>query len=74
MLLAGDVGGTKALLGLFQRRATRPLPVFVHAYATGQFDSFDALLNAFTVDVCRPLHVEAVAIGVPDPSAPGSPG
>jgi glucokinase len=71
MLLAGDVGGTKALLGLFERGATRPLPVFVHAYATGQFDSFDALLNAFTVDACRPLYVEAVAIGVAGPVIAG---
>jgi glucokinase len=29
MLLAGDIGGTKTLLGLFERQGERPRPLVV---------------------------------------------
>jgi glucokinase len=34
LLLAGDIGGTKTLLGLFERAPVRPRPVAVHTVAT----------------------------------------
>ena len=34
MILAGDVGGTKTLLGVFDRRAPRPAAEFVRTFAT----------------------------------------
>ncbi len=76
MLLAGDVGGTKTLLGLFAPHARRPSPVVQHEYATGDFASFAAILDAFVRDVARtpaslsagsPLTVDAAAFGVAGP-------
>jgi glucokinase len=67
MLLAGDVGGTKSLLGLFQRAPKRPTPVEIRTYPTNQFASFAALLQAFARDVRAPRPVEAAAVGVAGP-------
>ena len=67
MLLAGDVGGTKTLLGLFQRAPRRPVQLEVRAYPTNEFSSFTEILHAFSRDV-RPLSaIEAVAVGVAGP-------
>jgi glucokinase len=67
MLLAGDVGGTKTLLGLFERAIPRPRLVVVHTYPTNQFASFDAILQAFARDVGGPPVVDAMAAGVAGP-------
>jgi glucokinase len=67
MLLAGDVGGTKTLLGLFERQQPRPVALAVHSYATTSFSRFDDILDAFAVDLKRRLTVEAVALGVAGP-------
>jgi glucokinase len=67
MLLAGDVGGTKTLLGLFDPGERRPRPVAIHAYATAEFTSFTGMLDAFVRDVGRPLAPTAAAVGVAGP-------
>jgi glucokinase len=67
MLLAGDVGGTKTLLGLFERADPRPRPVAVHAYATTEFSSFTAILDALAHDVGGPIEIDAAVIGVAGP-------
>jgi glucokinase len=67
MLLAGDVGGTKTLLGLFQRAPQRPTPFAVRAYPTNEFASFRDILQAFERDVRPPRAIEAVAVGVAGP-------
>jgi glucokinase len=67
MLVAGDVGGTKTLLGLFQRATRRPTAVNVRAYPTNEFPSFTAILDAFARDVAPPETIEAVAVGVAGP-------
>jgi glucokinase len=67
MLLAGDVGGTKTMLGLFESAAGRPQPVAAFTYATSAFQSFTAILDAFARDVQRPLTVDAAALGVAGP-------
>src|ERR1043166_4657488 len=66
MILAGDVGGTKTLLGLFERSA-RPRPVATHSYPTNGFPSFTAILDAFARDVDRPFTLAAAAVGVAGP-------
>jgi glucokinase len=71
MLLAGDVGGTKTLLGLFERAAPRPRLVTAHTYPTNRFTSFDAILDAFTRDVGAPLVVDAAVAGVAGPVVGG---
>jgi glucokinase len=67
MILAGDVGGTKTLLGLFERADARPRRVAVRSYQTNAFDSFTAILDAFARDVGNPFSVEAAAFGVAGP-------
>jgi glucokinase len=66
MLLAGDVGGTKTLLGLFQRAPKRPVPLDLRAYSTNEFSSFTEILQTFTREV-QPSTIEAVAVGVAGP-------
>src|SRR5262245_11576091 len=67
MLLAGDLGGTKTLLGLFERGEPRPRPLVSRAYPTQGFDDFFAILEAFAHDVGERLAIEAAAIGVAGP-------
>jgi glucokinase len=66
MLLAGDVGGTKTLLGLFERGSGRPVPVATQSYATTSFATFADILDAFARDA-GPFRIEAAAVGVAGP-------
>jgi len=47
MLLAGDVGGTKTLLGLFEPHAARPRSIAVRAFRTLDFDNLPAMIGRF---------------------------
>ena len=67
MLLAGDVGGTKILLGLFERGDPRPTPVAVRGYETAAFGGFGDVLDTFAHDVRQPVRIDAAAIGVAGP-------
>ena len=67
MILAGDLGGTKTLLGLFEREDPRPQPHLTRGYPTQEFDSFTAILDAFARDVGEPLEIDAAAVGVAGP-------
>lgn len=67
MLLAGDIGGTKTLLGLFSEDGPRPKPVATFAYPTHAFASFEAILDAFERDTKGALAPAAAAIGVAGP-------
>jgi glucokinase len=72
VLLAGDVGGTKTLLGLFERAARRPRLVAIQTYLTNTFTSFSAILDAFARDAGAPLTIDAVAAGVAGPVVGGT--
>ena len=68
MLLAGDVGGTKTLLGVFEAADRRPRPVVPpRAYATVSFPSFTAILDRFSREADLGSSIEAVAVGVAGP-------
>jgi glucokinase len=67
MLLAGDIGGTKTLLGLFDEARPRPRLVTQRSYETNAFDSFSAILDAFARDVGLSFPVSAAAAGVAGP-------
>jgi glucokinase len=67
MLLAGDVGGTKTLLGLFERGDRRPAARVTHTYPTNTYASFGEILDAFTHDLGSAVRIEAAAIGVAGP-------
>jgi glucokinase len=63
MLLAGDIGGTKTLLGLFRRAPKRPIPVTTREFTTLAHGSLGDMVREFLtgVDLDR---VEAAAFGV----------
>jgi glucokinase len=67
MLLAGDVGGTKTLLGLFEQADRRPTARATHTYATNAHASFGEILDAFARDLGGTVRVDAAAIGVAGP-------
>jgi glucokinase len=47
MLLAGDIGGTKTLLGLFTRAPHRPAPAAVHSFPTLEYDGLVPMIREF---------------------------
>jgi glucokinase len=47
MLLAGDIGGTKTLLGLFTAAPHRPRPVSVESLPTQEYPNIVAMIDAF---------------------------
>src|SRR6187402_1005538 len=67
MLLAGDVGGTKTLLGIFVPEAPRPVLLEVRSYPSQSFDSFIEILDAFESDTAHRLSPASAAFGVAGP-------
>jgi glucokinase len=67
MILAGDVGGTKTLLGLFDAGDRRPVQIDARVYATPDYGSFTEILDAFSRDLGRAMSIDAVAVGVAGP-------
>jgi glucokinase len=65
MLLAGDVGGTKTLLGLFEPGPVRPTPAAVRSYATLEHADLIAMIAAFVRD--ESIVFEAACFGVAGP-------
>jgi glucokinase len=63
MLLAGDIGGTKTLLGLFRRAAKRPTPIATREFSTLAHGSLADMVREFVRDV-DPERIEAAAFGV----------
>jgi glucokinase len=65
MLLAGDVGGTKTLLGLFSPAPERPSAIEVGEFVTLEYDGLEQMirefLGAWKVD---PRTIAATSIGV----------
>jgi glucokinase len=67
MVLAGDVGGTKTLLGLFEPSGRRPIARATRIYETTSYSSFVEMLDEFIRDVRPPRPVRAAALGVAGP-------
>ncbi len=66
MLLAGDIGGTKTLLGLFLPGERRPELRTALAFATAQHDSLGRMVDRFLEGSGRP-PIEAACFGVAGP-------
>lgn len=67
MILAGDVGGTKTLIGLFQFDKRRPVPIDVRSFPTTEYPGLPAIIDAFySVQRARPA-VTSAAFGVAGP-------
>ena len=68
MLLAGDVGGTKTLLGLFSRAPHRPAPVDVQSFPTLEYDGIVPMIRAFLrAQPKGEPPIEAACFGVAGP-------
>jgi glucokinase len=65
MLLAGDIGGTKTLLGLFSASPERPKAVDVAEFVTLDHDGLEPMIETFLKSrKLDPKHVEAASFGV----------
>jgi glucokinase len=68
MILAGDVGGTKTLLGLFDSRVARPDPIVVRSFTTIEYADLSAVIAAFAADdQVRGAVVRSAAFGIAGP-------
>ena len=70
MLLAGDVGGTKTLLALFDRQGVNVTPVREAALPSRQFPTFEAAIARFLAD--GPSGpIDAASFGIAGPVVEG---
>lgn len=68
VLLAGDIGGTKTLLGLFERAKARPRPLVVRSFATLDYPDLPSVVTTFLGDErAAGTTVEAACFGVAGP-------
>jgi glucokinase len=68
MLLAGDIGGTKTLLGLFDRAVPRPHPIAIRAFSTREYGDLATMISVFAGEAAVPRsNIEAAAFGVAGP-------
>jgi glucokinase len=65
MLLAGDIGGTKTLLGLFVAKPERPSAIDVGEFVTLDHSGLEPMIEAFLESrQVEPRHIEAASFGV----------
>src|SRR5205823_9898818 len=68
MLLAGDIGGTKTLLGLFDGSPVRPRAMRVRSYGTLDYQDLPSMVDAFLTDRETPRGtVRRASFGVAGP-------
>ncbi len=72
MLLAGDVGGTKTFVGLFERAATRPVTVDIKTFSTQQYASLGDIIDAYLVGLPAVPRLDAACFGVAGPVIEGT--
>lgn len=67
MILAGDVGGTKTLLGLFEPDRPRPRALDVREFSTQAFDGLLPMVDVFLQSSREGARVTAASVGVAGP-------
>lgn len=68
MLLAGDIGGTKTLLGVFDPVRTRPRPLAVQSFATLDYADLPSMIATFLeTDGARGAEIDRACFGVAGP-------
>jgi glucokinase len=73
MILAGDIGGTKTLVGLFDHVPARPQPVAVQSFTTLDYPDLPAIITAFSIgDHMKHGSIESACFGVAGPVLNGS--
>ncbi|MFO0415821.1 MAG: glucokinase [Pseudomonadota bacterium] len=73
MIIAGDIGGTKARIGLFERRAGRVELIVSDQYASKDFSSLEDILALFLKTHTGSIkgNLEAACFGLPGPVVNG---
>src|SRR6185295_4141555 len=69
MILAGDIGGTKSNLGLFETAGDTPRLVRSSQYRSPDFPGLPALIEAFLRAGPEVPGLEAACFGIPGPVA-----
>lgn len=68
ILLAGDIGGTNARLGVFRQDTGRPVLHVARTYQTSDFPGLDAVISRFCADAgVSPSAIHGAAFGVAGP-------
>src|SRR4029450_11570718 len=68
MLLAGDVGATKTLLGVFDQKGRRPRAIATRSVGTLHHPSFPAMLEEFSREVSLGnTPIESACFGIAGP-------
>ena len=72
-LLAGDIGGTKTLLGLFERTTPRPRPIAVREFVTLDFANLTPMIAEFLRDAALAgRQADVACFGVAGPVVEGA--
>lgn len=65
MLLAGDIGGTKTLLGLFAPGPDRPAPIEIGEFVTLDYDALEPMIREFlAAQNVEQRRIQAACFGV----------
>lgn len=64
-ILAGDVGATKTIIGLFEPQTNRPRLVHRKVYSSQEHESLESIISQFLSD--RSESINAACFGVPGP-------
>jgi glucokinase len=68
MILAGDIGGTKTLLGLFDPTPNRPRPIYTREFPTGDYAGLIEMVRVFAAeDAVGREAIAAACFGVAGP-------
>jgi glucokinase len=70
MVLAGDIGGTKAVLALFKQEKSKLLCVYKQTYLCAEYQSLSQVLTSFLLDASQ-SQVSSVCLGVAGPIVNG---
>ena len=70
MILAGDIGGTKTILALYEQQSSEWTCYKKETFASAEFDSFSNLIKAFLGTEAE-LELQSVCIGVAGPVVNG---
>ncbi len=65
MLIAGDIGGTKTLLGLYEPDAGPRAPVALKEYHSAAYGSLEEIVQAFLADAGRPARAACFDVAGP---------
>src|SRR5947208_6219028 len=71
MIRAGDVGGTKVHLALYNFDGGRLPPVRDHKFPAHDYASLDEVVHAFLTDPAEKQQIAAACFGVPGPVRDG---